>query len=261
MHIYHAKELPYNDLEMVGITKTDFLNLPPEVLDKLLTGRLSPLMKLSIDITELGLQGKELDLSDKKLKEKLPFWILSTNPERNSLLLLAKIAFEMKENKPTLKIYPIKKIMDEKILLTSDEKEILLNGGVLTKKVNKSDKRKSFVQLDRETNTLVSTFTNNVYIPLFIGGQNLSKEQTAKLKQGETVEVKLKDKTVTLEINLNERAGIKMFEGNYHQWKMQKLIEWDRLNPGVTGYWLTSENGWQYKNMTERQSQNFKIKY
>jgi len=31
------------------------------------------------------------------------------------------------------------------------------------------------------------------------------------------------------------------------EWKQHKLEQWDRIAPGVRGYWKTSENGWEYQ--------------
>ena len=41
------------------------------------------------------------------------------------------------------------------------------------------------------------------------------------------------------------------------EWRQRKLEQWDRITPGATGYWQTSENGWEYR-MHARQEQTLR---
>lgn len=216
MAIFLSNEIPYDELEKIGLSKSHFLDLPTDILDRLLTGRLSSIMRLIME----------------KDGEKYSF--------------LAKIAFKKKDDRVKLLIYPVLKEIPNEINLSDSEIEILKSGGVVKKKVVDEEGKSllSYIQLDAEINNLISVPIRSVYIPQTIGGIELNKEELKSIKDGQVIE--LKDRNCCVGIDLQERNGFRYAEGSLANWKRDMLIEWDRINPNVTGYWNTSQNNWEY---------------
>ncbi|GHT53664.1 hypothetical protein FACS189451_03900 [Bacteroidia bacterium] len=228
MEIFLAKELPYDKLEKVGISKKRFFDFPVPVLDRLLTGRLSPLLQLEMQAGE------------------------------EAFYFRAKIAFARINNEVELKIYRVKDGIDDTIIpLKENEKEALLQGRIVKKSIKTDDKKQlTYLQLDQQTKTLISTAAGNIYIPSQIDNITLTKEQHEKIKSGMPLEIATETKTFTIGIDLTSISGVRFAAGDLKNWNLEKLIEWDRINPGVTGYWKTSENGWEYQEQLEQEKTN-----
>ncbi len=230
MSVFLINELPYDDLKNVGIDKNDFMNLPISILDRLMTGRLSPLLSLNVPIEDCNFE------------------------------FIGKIAFERDSKKKIqLKVFPIKKDIDKgDIPLTNDEIQKLKDGRIIKKRIPIDAKKVfSYIQLDTDTNNLISTHVGSVYIPERIFDYVLSPEEIEKIKSGEPLEIEKEN--ITVGIDLESKSGITHIKGNLEDWKLSKLIEWDRLNPLVTGFWCTSENGWQYQKEKDILSNNISI--
>jgi hypothetical protein len=67
-----------------------------------------------------------------------------------------------------------------------------------------------------------------------------------RMRDGLPVEVEVGDTKVTVGVDLNDPTGFRVLKGDLNEWQQKKLVEWDRITPGATGYWQTSENGWEY---------------
>lgn len=236
MDIYIVEEIPFDDLDKIGISKKAFLNLPVDALDKLMTGRLSPLFQLKMEV------------------------------DGHLVTFYGKIAFEKDHSMNViLKVFPLRREIDDSIPLTEDEKEELLQGLIIRKNIMKEGKKTpSLVQLDMETNTLMSVAIRNVYIPKMIAGKYMTREQTDSLKAGKPIEVDSTGKKVSVGVDLHSKAGLLQTKGDLGEWRKEQLMRWDIANPGVRGYWTTSENNWQYfvesLNEIHKQDTNLKLR-
>lgn len=223
-NIIKAKEIPYSELELVGLDKEALLDLPKNALDRILTGRTSPLLRLTVP----GKDGKLFSLP-------------------------AKIALERKENGEVgLMIFPVMKRMDNRYKLNEEDILRLNENETILRTIDRGKgKEKCYIQLDKETNTLMTARSSDIHIPDAIGDVTVGLEQKERMRNGEPVEVDMGDAKVTVGVDLNDRTGFKVLNGDLDEWRKKKLIEWDRITPGATGYWLTSENGWEYKKSME----------
>lgn len=237
MNLFLADELPYTELLNIGIDKNDFMNLPIKVLDRLMTGRLSPLLKLRMSA-----------------------------PARD-YEFIGKIAFERDKGKNTrLKVFPIKKEIDKgDVPLTGGELQRLKDGRVVKKRIPVDGKKVlSYIQLDCDTNNLISANVGSVYIPERIFDYSLSPEEIEKIKSGEPLEIEAGGEKITVGVDMEAKSGITYIKGTLAEWRLEKLVEWDRVNPQVTGFWCTSENGWQYQQEIGKLKNNIeteKVKY
>jgi len=223
-----ADEIPFEELEKVGISKKMFLNLPKNALDNILTGRMSPMIKMNIDAGD------------------------------KSVSLPAKLALERKtDGAVMLKIFPKMKAIINDLQLTKKEIEQLEKEGIVRKNMMEDGhKHTYFIQRDKETNTLTRARVDKVHIPESIGSAVLGENQKSKLKDGQPIELEINGSKITAGVNLTSPSGFSQIKGDINDWEQKEAIEWDRENPGVMGYWQTSENGWEYKEQEEKLSIN-----
>lgn len=232
-NVFKAKEIPFGELEQYGIEKEALLDLPKKALDNLLTGRLSPLLKLTVE----GKNGKRFQFP---AKVKL---------HRNM------------DGTTELRIFPAMKEIKNEFSLSEKELEKLRDNRTITKSIDRGNgTERCYLQLDKETNTVMHVKANEIHIPDAIGEAVIGSEQKERIRNGEPVEIHLDDTTVTVGVDLNDRTGFKVINGDLDQWRMKKLIEWDRMTPGATGYWQTSENGWEYRKEMEREKEQERSK-
>lgn len=203
----------------MGISKEAFLDLPKNAIDRLLTGRLSPLMMLRIS-------------SDKQ-----------------AYSIPAKIALVRENGEVGIKIFPKRKEIDNSLNLSDKDMDKIKKGETIRIKTDKEDK---FVQLDPETKTLMSAKAKDIHIPDAIGNVIVGGTQKEQMLNGNPVQIEVGDTKVTVGVDLNDRTGFKVINGDLDLWRQKKLIEWDRVTPGATGYWITSENGWEYQKHIEK---------
>lgn len=220
-NIFNILELPFEELEeSLGLTKKMLLDFPQDVLDKLLTGRLSPLLQISITADD----GKKY-----KLPAKIGF-------RRNSVGVVE------------LRIYPKMKELQNTFNIKKKEFKALQEGKVVNCLCETDGKKERlYFQLDKETNTVMSASTQDVYIPNTIRNVSLGSEQKSRIRAGEPIEIEIEGSKITVGVNLNEANGFRLVKGDIAEWEKRKLIEWDRITPNATGYWQTSENGWEYQ--------------
>ena len=116
-----------------------------------------------------------------------------------------------------------------------------------------------FVQMDRETKCLMTAKAEEIKIPTSIGNVQLGNEQINRIREGNPIEIEVDNTKVTLGIDLNSFSGFKTMKGDLQEWMQKKMETWDRITPGATGIWRTTENGWQYE-QTRKQNNAFKMK-
>ena len=80
----------------------------------------------------------------------------------------------------------------------------------------------------------------------------LGDRQRDQIRNGQPVTVSKGDTEVTIGVDLDTISGIRVIKGDLDDWRQRKMVEWDRLTPGATGYWQTAENGWEYTKEQEK---------
>lgn len=216
-----ADEIPYKELKKtLGMSESDFLNLPTPVLDKMLSGRLSPLMHLKIDT------GKHI---------------------AEGLFKMALVKDE--KNRVNLRFYPMEKNLKYDQKLESEESQRLKKGEAVLKTVVRNGvEEKMLIQLDRETNNIIEMKASAIRVPDSVAGVTLGGTQKQRIREGKPVEIDKDNTKVTVGVDLDDVTNFRVLDGSLKEWYEQKLMKWDRLNRGVaTGWWKTSENLWQLK--------------
>lgn len=230
-------EIPWHELNKIGISEEAFLELPKDSLDKILTGQLSPLMKLKF----MDDQGNTLTVPE-KMK-------LSQNPDGT---IPTKFSLQRtKEGNVQVVLHPKRNEINLTIgnaTINQEGLERLKNMETIPMTVVKDGKdEKYYIQLDHDLNILQMTNEKSIVIPNAIGDVTLGENQIQQIRDGKPIELEVGDTKVTVGVDLNDRNGFKIVEGDMDEWKQRKLEQWDRITPGVRGYWKTSENGWEYQ--------------
>lgn len=123
------EEIPYDKLEKLGITRRDFLSMPKELVDPIINGKVSPIIKARVRTRY------------RKVME-IPMKIQLTRDDDGSV---------------KLQTYQRTKEVQNDLCLTPLELERVKKGDVIRKELEEDGIRKmKFVQLDGETNALIS---------------------------------------------------------------------------------------------------------
>lgn len=230
-------EMPWDKLKEIGMTEEAFLDLPKDSIDRIMTGNLSPLMKM-----------KFLDTNGNAIK--LPESMKLSQSENGVVPAKFRLQREA-DGKVSLVLHPKKNEIDLMIgetVITEQQLKHLKEQESVRTLVRKDGKDEMcYVQLDSDLNILHMTRENNITIPNAIGDVTIGQEIEQRLREGKPVELDVGDTKVTVGVDLNARNGFRVVEGDMDEWKQRKLEQWDRITPGIKGYWKTSENGWEYE--------------
>lgn len=164
---FRADELPYTQLEALGLSKKDVLSLPPIDLNALLSGRRTDLTRFN----NVTLEG------------------FGKIPSLDAKLSLVRNA----DNSVSLRTHPINKEAPNIFNLSPAEIQSLKEGKVeiLEKKVQKENGEKDdmLIQYDPETREFVGKSIKEIIPPREINNIKLTEDQRNAWKHGRDVEV------------------------------------------------------------------------
>lgn len=239
---YSAEELPFAQLQKVGLSKKNVLDMPKEVLEKLLTGQMTPVVELKMereDGRKLFLPVKlKLDRDEKTGKAVASAILVSREMRLDNNLLMGKKEKQAVQN----------------LKLSEDEKQRLKRGEVVFKNnVPEKDaegriRRTSvFVEMEKDTKSIMLKKSRDIEIPNAIKGIELGMEQKKNLREGKPIQVEIGDQKITAGVDLSSPTGFNMMNGDLMQWQRKKEQQWDFFNPGAAMYLMTDQNKWELK--------------
>lgn len=218
---FNEMEIPYDQLRDYGIKKEMFLDLPKQALKLILNGRPSPLLRL-----------------------RTP----------GGAPLSAKVRLTRDESgHATFRFIPRRKVLDlQGLRLSAREAEALRMEEVILKDGK-------FMRLDKETNQVMEMKLSDKKIDKrlndivnAIEDVHLGENQREHIKNGKPVTISRGDTQLTIGIDMNSTSGIRVIKGGMDEWRQKMMVEWDRITPGVAGYWQTTQNGWEYTKEVEK---------
>ena len=226
-----TEPVPFDKFAKIGIYPKDFMRMPKDLRDSILSGELSPLMRLNVPV------GDNSSVS-------IPMKIQLAYDKNDRLQLLT---------------YQIHREVDNTLKLNDIELDRVRKGDVIQKEFQEGEKRKMrYVQLDKETNSLmyrdVSTikFEDKLQEVDKIKDIGLGLGQKEALVSGKPVELEVGDQKVTVGVDLREPQGFKVMRGDMEEWKRQDAIRYDDAHEGFMGYVQTDENRWEYKQVVDK---------
>lgn len=218
---FNEAEIPYNQLLAFGITREMFLDLPAQAMKHIVNGRPSPLLKLST-------------ADGKVMAAKVR---LTRNME-------GKVSFVFIPRRRELDVSRHGLTPKEVERLKKDE--VILKDGM-------------YIRLDRETNQLLEMKVSEAKIDKRIESivnaiedVQLGENQKQQIREGKPVTISRGDTEITIGIDMNATSGVKVIKGGLDEWRQKMMVEWDRITPGATGYWQTTQNGWEFTKELER---------
>lgn len=226
-----TEPVPFDKFAKIGIYPKDLMRMPKDLRDSILSGELSPLMRLNVPV------GDNSAVS-------IPMKIQLVHDKGGQLQLLT---------------YQIHRELDNNLKLNDTELERVRKGDVIQKEFKEGDKRKMrYVQLDKETNALMYRDVATVNFEEKLREVDKIKDiglgigQKETLASGKPVELEVGDQKVTVGVDLREPVGFKVMQGDMEEWKRQQAIRYDDAHEGYMGYVQTDENRWEYKQVVDR---------
>lgn len=208
--IFNENDIPYKELELIGVSKEKIWSLDKTNITALLSGKRTSLL----DLTFHDNNGEEISLK-------------------------GKISLYWKDNNNAgVKIHPIRQEIMNDINLKPKELERLRNNEVIAKTINNE---KYLVQLDPETNELLKAKIKSISIPSSIKGVELNKQQKETLKSGKELILNVDKEKITIRLDLNNPKGIRFLD-----FEQQQKIAYDRHNPQIIGTIHTDKNRSEY---------------
>jgi hypothetical protein len=226
-----TEPVPFDKFAKIGIYPKDFMRMPKDLRDSILSGELSPLMRLNVPV------GDNSSVS-------IPMKIQLAYDKNDRLQLLT---------------YQIHREVDNTLKLNDIELNRVRKGDVIQKEFQEDGKRKMrYVQLDKETNSLMYRDMATVKFEEKLQEVDKVKDITLGIGQkealisGKPVELEVGDQKVTVGVDLREPQGFKVMRGDLEEWKRQEAIRYDDAHEGFMGYVQTDENRWEYKQVVDR---------
>ena len=236
---FEESEVPYQTLARFGLTQEKIEDLPMWALEDIGQGRRSPLLPIQVNNDE-----------GETLKSRTRFaLVLHTDQRKSGETLKSRTRFalvRMEDGKVDVVFYPqLEKSPLE--AFTQEQQEDLLAGKAILADVKDADGRssKAFVQIDTETNQVMS-------VPTPVIGRNLevlkdelklSSAELTVMQKGEPLTLIMEDEQVTVGIDLNDKTGIRINQGDSQKWKENTKREWDKYTFGCYGCWVMGDDG------------------
>lgn len=233
---YSEEDLPFIQLERIGIDRATLQRMPREVTEPLLGGAVTPLIQARIE-TRNG------------YSYAMPMKLQLVRDADGRLQAMA---------------YPMHREVRNTLRLTAPEMDAVRSGGVIRKTIAGDDgiRRQRYVQVDAETRSLM--YRDAATVPVSqrlkdmekIRDIELGQNQKEAAQEGKPVELAVGDEKVTVGVDLREPQGFKVVRGDMDEWRRQQLIRYDEAHPEVMGYVQTDKNRWEFRQIQlEKRSQ------
>lgn len=158
---FSIDELPENQLELIGLSKKELLNMPPRTFNALMSGNRTSLIRFN-KIKVPGLEGGSLD---------------------------AKLSLERKpDGNVSIRFHPINQIPKNTFNLTKDEIEEL-NGETHFISKQLENGKDFLIGLDKQTKEFVAIPKDSIEAPKKINGIELTEAQKSDFKEGKDIKV------------------------------------------------------------------------
>lgn len=215
---FDENEVPYQTLVRFGLTQEKIEDLPLWALEDIGQGRRSPLLPILVT-----------DEDGVTLRSRTRFALVRMEDGKVDVVFY-----------PQLEQSPLESF-------TKEQQEDLLAGRAILSDVKDTEGRnsKAFVQIDKETNQVMS-------VPTPVIGRNLevlkdelklSPAELNVMQKGEPLTLIMEDEQVTVGIDLNDKTGIRICQGDSQKWKENTKREWDKYTFGCYGCWVMDDDG------------------
>lgn len=220
------QDLPYRQLEGLGLDREALRSLPQEVTIPLRNGAVTPVIRGMLKTSNGNLY-------------QIPLKLQVVRDENGQ---------------PQLMTYPLRREIDNSFRLSRDELSRVAKGEVLLRTITdrEGNKKMKYLQLDPETRSMMSRDVATLRLTRLkdmekIRDIELGLNQKEAIQDGKPVELAVGDQKVTVGVDLREPQGFKVVNGDMDEWKRQQQIRYDEAHPEFMGYVQTDRNRWEYR--------------
>lgn len=210
--------IPYEQLELVGILPEDVGKMPNKFIQDLKYG--TPTDVVIARITAIN--GAVVEI---------PMKLKLSNDEYG---------------KSQLTVFPVMSKFDNAFNLNQRQFEALRDGQVLHIDGN-------YIQRDPQTNCLLKVSDKEMNIEQKFNeiekfhDIELGMEQKNQLKNGKPLVLDVGGENVVIDLDLKNPNLYKTLKGDLNEWEYNKKVEYDILHPEFLGVVKTDENRWEYQ--------------
>ena len=221
-NVFLESDVPYGKFAKLGISKEKYLSMPKEILEPLMSGKVTPLIQAHV---------RSRSGTEYAVPMKLQMM-------RN------------RDGKVSLMTYPVRRDVVNDMRLNERELSSLRQGEVLRKEVNDNIKRNvSTLKLPEQIAQLEK-----------IKDISLGQNQKDAIKEGKPVVLEVGDQKVTVGVDNKEPQGFKVVNGDMDEWKKQQMIRYDDSHVGFMGYVMTDKNRWEYQEVVNKLEAPYSLK-
>lgn len=225
--------IPFEKLELIGITQEVFKQLPSVFKEALQNGELTPVICAR----------KELDNG---MTIEMPMKLQSVLDERGRTQLM---------------VYPVINELKNDMKLSSSSFEELKNGAVL-------HVDGQYIQRDPETNCILKISDKDLQMEKNLReiekvlDIELGTEQKNQVRNGKPVELNVGGEPVVVGLDLKDPERFKTFKGDMNDWEYMQKVAYDIQHPEYMGVVKTDENRWEFQQIvnSERYPESLKQK-
>jgi hypothetical protein len=192
--IFSENVLPYQQFELLGLSKRDVLNFDRKTFENLLSGYPTGLLAVSVENN---------DQWRKQMKDDL----IKVSDYKDRLQFDAKLQLlkdPQDENKALLILHPVRTGIKNDVNANLEELTHLQAGNTINKHINGE---RYLLQLDAETNEILKIKTRDINIPA-----NFPATDREKLLKGGSVEFDFNGKKYDFSVDLLDKNGYRMTE-------------------------------------------------
>lgn len=227
------QNIPFEKLELIGINREVFEQLPEEFKNALHSGEMTPVICAR----------KELDNG---MVVEMPMKLQTVVDERGRQQLM---------------VYPVLNELKNDMQLSSYSFEELKKGAVL-------HVDGQYIQRDPETNCILKVSDKELEMEKRLKDIEkvldieLGTNQKNQIRNGKPVELNVGGEKVTVGLDLKDPERFRTLTGDMKDWEYQQKVIYDILHPEYIGVVKTDENRWEFQQIvnSERYPESLKQK-
>ena len=215
---FDESNYPYETLEKFGLTREMIEDLPMNVLDDLSMGYRSPVLPIKVT-----------DEKGEVVSGRSRFAFIPSDNGGIDVLFY-----------PALKNAPIEQFNEH-------QQTLLKEGKVIIAEVTlpEGQKTNAFVQVDAVTHQVltapISIIESNLKV--LADAAHLGSTELKSVQNGKPLTFILEDEPITIGIDLTDKVGVRICEGDEQIWSEQSKKEWSKYTFGCYGCWVTDNEG------------------
>lgn len=217
---FTENEIPFQTLDRLGLTREMIEDLPVRITNDILEGRRSPVLPIFV-----------VDRDGNEVKRRSRFSLVRKDNGKVDALFYSEI------EEADLRLF------------SAQSRSLLEQGKIIVGTIpdKNGNMVRSFVQIDRGNNQVLSAPTEVIArnLQLISEDIHLSEAEFNNLQNGEPVTFVRDDddEPITVGIDLNNRAGVRVSPGDAKMWSEQRTRDWDKFTFGIYGCWVMGEDG------------------